>query len=272
MHRSRTAASRRRYASLPYGGSTVTFPVHLTYHPSDAASTMDMPEPEFEPDLPALGNPSMQHLHEKLTSSPPASRLPTIRLNPANYISVSRKGTPKRFLALTRTSASIKGKFTVNPYLHVPAALLVPMPMLFARDRDRDGTDGVRKNLKFEVENGGIDVEIFLVGGPDPDPQLGLGGGDTTVLRTTLDLKIRGGPGPGLKKNNFPLIAKIVSEVVLLPLSLVYLLHLTQNYIAHPNSTSPAFSPHHFRTRWLPLSPSPALIPRTSHHKHEIQP
>ena len=223
IQRSRTAASRRRYASLPYGGSTVTFPVHLTYHPSDTASVTDVPEPEFEPELPALGNPSMQHLHEKLTSSAPASRAPTIRLNPANYISVSRKGTSKRFLALNRTSASIKGKFTVNPYLHVPAALLVPTPTPSGRDRDRDGTDGVRKNLKFEVENGGIDVEIFLVGGPDPDLQLGAGSGDTTVIRTTLDLKIRGSPlaGPGLKKNNFPLIAKIVSEVVLLPLSLV---------------------------------------------------
>jgi hypothetical protein len=100
----------------------------------------------------------------------------------------------------------------VNPYLHVPAALLAPVPVPSGRDRDRDGSDGVRKNLKFEVENGGIDVEIFLVGEPDSDDlELGVGDVDPAILRTTLDLKIRGSAGPGSSKNNFPLIAKIVS-------------------------------------------------------------
>ncbi|KAF8233109.1 hypothetical protein L208DRAFT_909131 [Tricholoma matsutake] len=203
IQRSRTAVSRRRYASLPYGGSTVTFPVHLSYHPSDVGSTIDVLDPESEQEHPALGNPSMQHLHEKLSSGAPASRGPgtTIRLNPANYISLSRKGTPNRFQALARASASIKGKFTVNPYLHVPAALLAPLPGLSGRDV----ADGLRKNLKFEVENGGIDVEIFLVG----EPELGAGDPDAPVLRTTLDLKIRNNAGPGSAKNNFPLIAKI---------------------------------------------------------------
>ena len=50
------------------------------------------------------------------------------------------------------------------------------------------------KNLKFEVDNGGIDMEIFLIGGPDPDLQLGAGSGDTTVIHTTLDLEIRQSP------------------------------------------------------------------------------
>jgi len=262
VQRSRTAASRTRYASLPYAGSTVTFPMHLTYHSSDATSIIDVSERELE--LPALGSPSMQELHEKLASGPPVSRGPTIRLNPANYVFLSRKGAHKRFLALARTtSASIKGKFTVNPYLHVPAALLAPTP---GRDRDRDGVEAVRKNLKFEVENGGINVEIFLVGEPDAGEDLelarGVGDADTAALRTTLDLKIRAGPGS--TKNKYPLIAKIVSQAMLPSLTNVDIMHT-----AHPNHTPPALPPHYLRTRRLPLPPPPPLLPRSPHPKHQ---
>lgn len=203
LQRSRTAASRRRYTSLPYGGSTVTFPVHLAYQPGDVTSTADAEVSELE--LPVPGHPSVQQLHEKLASGAPASRGPTIRLNPANYILLSRKGTPKPFLTFNRTSASIKGKFTVNPYLHVPAALLAPVPV--PSGRDREGTEGARKNLKLEVENGGIDAEIFLVG--EPDQHLD---SEPAILRTSLDLKIRSVASPRSKKNKFPLIAKIVSK------------------------------------------------------------
>ena len=269
IQRSRTVASRRRYFSLPYGGSTVTFPVHLTYHPSNNPSVIDVTvhEREFEPELPALGNPSMQHLHEKLTSGPPASRNSTIRLNPANYILLSRKGTPKRFFALTHTSSSIKGKFTVNPFLHVPAALLAPGSL--PSGRDRDAAENVRKNLKFEVENGGIDVEIFLIGEPDPELDSGVRDADNAVLRTTLDLKIRHGGSSGSKKNNFPLIAKIVSygRNYLIVGNFIKLTCLI--YPAHPDCAAPTFPPYCFRTRWIPFTPPTALLPRASYYNSQ---
>ena len=71
----------------------------------------------------------------------------------------------------------------MNLYSHVPAALLTYIDTCIEC-----------KNLKFEVDNGGIDVEIFLIGRPDPDLQLGAGSGDTTVIHTTLDLEIHQSP------------------------------------------------------------------------------
>ncbi|KAF5383110.1 hypothetical protein D9615_004834 [Tricholomella constricta] len=184
----RASSPRRRYTSLPYSSSSITFPPHLQYHhvPGTSISTAG-PSDSFPPDT------SLSSFQQKVASRS------TVRLNPTNYVSLSRKSTPhKRFLSLYRTSASIKGDFTVNPYLHIPAALLSP-----ASPSARD--DQGRKNLRFEVENGGIDVNIFLIGEPTPD-------GATTALRTTLDLRIRGNEG-----TTFPLIAKIHTPMLLRP-------------------------------------------------------
>ncbi|KAF8068028.1 hypothetical protein FPV67DRAFT_1168884 [Lyophyllum atratum] len=181
-----TGTQRRRHSSLPYS-SSVTFPSHLQYHhvPGTSISTAGLSELPLE--MP------MSPLQSKAASQS------TVRLNPTNYVSLSRKSTPhKRFLFLYRASASIKGDFTVNPYLHVPAALLSP-----ASPNTRD--DLSRKNLKFEVENGGIDVNISLVGDPTPDAAV-------NALRTTLDLKVKGNDG-----TTFPLIAKIHTHMPLRP-------------------------------------------------------
>lgn len=178
----------QRYSSLPYENS-VTFPVHLRYSHVPTSFNSTAAASELPPDSPKFS------LHQKMASRS------TLRLNPTNYVSLSRKSTPrKRFLSLYRSRADIKGAFTVNPYLHIPAALLSP-----TNTRD----EPVRKNLKFEVENGGINVNIFLVGDHTP-------GDDGMTLRTTLDLKLRGGA-----KNRFPLIAKIVSTF----LSLVFFMY-----------------------------------------------
>lgn len=116
----------------------------------------------------------------------------SIRTNPTNHVALSRKSTPhKRFFSLYRTSASIKGPFTIKPFLHIPAALLAPV-----------GPREERKNLKLDVENGGIDVDIYLA------DDSSLAGEGQKKPRTTLDLKISGAPN----FNTFPLIAKIVSK------------------------------------------------------------
>ncbi|KAG5650926.1 hypothetical protein H0H81_010518, partial [Sphagnurus paluster] len=100
-----------------------------------------------------------------------------------------------------RANTSIKGDFTVNPYIHVPAALLIP-----ASPNARDGLN--RKNLKLEVENGGIDVNILLIGEPTS------GDAPITPRCTTIDLRIRGSKFEG---TNFPLIAKIHTPILLHP-------------------------------------------------------
>ncbi|KAG6828684.1 hypothetical protein H0H87_001263 [Tephrocybe sp. NHM501043] len=173
---------RRRYTSLPHNTSS-TFPQQLRYHyvRGTSISTTGPPEPPADATSPCLG---------RAQSSPS-----TTRLNPTNYVSLSRKSTARRRpFSIYRSSASITGKYTVNPYLHVPAALL-SQASLNARD---DTPSRHRKNLRFEVENGGIDVDIILVGEPTLTDR------HHVVLRTTLDFKIKGGQG-----TTFPLITKI---------------------------------------------------------------
>ncbi|KAJ6595766.1 hypothetical protein DFH09DRAFT_1135551 [Mycena vulgaris] len=114
------------------------------------------------------------------------------KLNPTNYVSVFRK-THKRAFSLSRFNASIKGTFAVNPFLDIPAQLLSPLAP----------GEATRKNLVLKVENGGIDVDVHLIGEPAPNAS-------NPVARTELHLALCGGP-----ENSFPLIAKIAKRVSL---------------------------------------------------------
>ncbi|KAJ7033732.1 hypothetical protein C8F04DRAFT_885700, partial [Mycena alexandri] len=57
---------------------------------------------------------------------------------------------------------SIKGAFAVNPFLDIPAQLLAPLAP----------GETVRKNLLLKVENGGIDVDVHLIGEPTASASL----------------------------------------------------------------------------------------------------
>ncbi|KAF8641796.1 hypothetical protein AX16_009777 [Volvariella volvacea WC 439] len=126
------------------------------------------------------GNPSVFRLR-------PQKSFAAVKLNPTNYVSLSRKTVPQKRFFLYRASASISGSFAVNPYLHIPTELLPPSP-----EKEVE-----RKNLRLEVENGGIDVDIILVGDSSPME-------DVPPLLTTLDLKLS-----GRYLNRFPLIARL---------------------------------------------------------------
>lgn len=160
----------RRYTSLPSRNS-ITFP-----HQPMPISYLTPPSAPAAPHSP-------NYRREKLLSQS------TVGHGQTNHVSLSRKTIPHKRFLLSRASASITGSFVVNPYLHIPAALLSPLPDRRAKPR---------KNLKLEVENGGIDVGIFLVGFPDDD--------EDARPQTSLSLKLR-----GEMKNTFPLVAKIVS-------------------------------------------------------------
>ncbi|KAG6917746.1 hypothetical protein DXG01_001284 [Tephrocybe rancida] len=174
------ATPRRKSTSLPYDNSS-TFPPQLQYHYVRGTSISITGPVETAHTAAA---PALEHA---LASQTP------MRLNPTNYVSVSRKSTSRRRALFYRSSAPITGKYTVNPYMHVPAALLSQASLATRADTNR-----YRKNLRFEVENGRIDVDIYLVGEPTSAEDA------NTTLRTTLDLKIKGGEG-----TTFPLIAKI---------------------------------------------------------------
>ncbi|KAJ7728427.1 hypothetical protein DFH07DRAFT_757275 [Mycena maculata] len=117
------------------------------------------------------------------SSSTPATQP---KFNPTNYVAVFRK-THKRAFSLSRFSASIKGTFAVDPFLEIPAPLLAPLAP----------GETTRKNLLLTVENGGIDVDVHLIGEPAPAAA-------ALVARTELHLELSGAPD-----NAFPLIAKI---------------------------------------------------------------
>ena len=130
----------------------------------------------------------------KAHSTPPP--LPPTQTQPTNYVYISRKCNPSIPVSKSRgrrksveqpnvqippappklssssSSSAITGTFTINPELHIPPSLLNAMedPVFFRFDASSDpGETRKRKgskrktNLRLEVENGGIDVDIHLV-------------------------------------------------------------------------------------------------------------
>lgn len=118
---------------------------------------------------------------------------PIASVNATNYACILRK-TPlhRRFLAFGSATSSITGSFTIDPFLYIPVDLLPPL-----RKSEKEAD---RKNLRLEVENGGIDVNINLVG---ENPSVCR----SPVPRTTIGLGIAGGS----RNSTFPILARIVS-------------------------------------------------------------
>jgi hypothetical protein len=155
---------------------------------SSEARIPAFPDHEFQP------TPSLLCL-------PISSNASSTQLTPKPTNSVSRFCQPqKRAFSLSRFRASIKETFAVNPFLDIPVHLLSPLPP----------GETTRKNLLLMVEDGGIDVNVHLIGEPTPNAP-------TAVGRTELHLELCGSV-----ENTFPLIVKIVS----LPHPVLRLLYL----------------------------------------------
>ena len=169
--------------------------------PTPRSSLLQLPA---SPQAQALSPPSNRHtsLFKWLFRSPRGESASTLtavsdaglasahahpKLKPTNYVELSRKNERPR-------GRSIKGTFTINPYLHIPDSLL-------SRFFPKAGRNH-RPNLSLDVENGGIDVDIYLVG------DVSSAEGHEYTQRTTLYLS-NTGDGTSVK---FPIIAKIVSN------------------------------------------------------------
>ncbi|KAJ6538730.1 hypothetical protein B0H10DRAFT_2140146 [Mycena sp. CBHHK59/15] len=166
---------------------------HLVSHPTITATPSDR---DYIPAFPDIEDHKLQQQRLLLQGatqtsfrSPNSAPAPQPKLNPTNFVSVFRK-THKRAFSFSRANASIKGTFAVNPFLAIPAALLAPL----ARG------ESARKNLLLKVENGGIDVDVHLIGEPPESHDV-----HPPVVRTELHLELCG----GTENNAFPLIAKI---------------------------------------------------------------
>ncbi|KAF7318975.1 hypothetical protein HMN09_00233500 [Mycena chlorophos] len=138
-----------------------------------------------------------------------------LNLNPTNFVSVFRKTHKRAFsLNLSRGSASIKGSFAVNPFLDIPVQLLSPLPA---------GETG-RKNLQLKVENGGIDVDVYVLGEPQSQSppnttSNGLSGSVVPVKYTELHFEVCA-PVPTAPRgpdNAFPLLARIYTPTIRRP-------------------------------------------------------
>ncbi|KAF9029153.1 hypothetical protein BDZ89DRAFT_734983 [Hymenopellis radicata] len=174
----------------------------ITTYPDDVPTrTRPLPIPSSAPesvDSEAVVRPPTSPVKLQRTLS---RSHPIVSVNATNYASIMRK-TPhhRKLLSFNSATSSIKGSFTVDPFLHIPAELLPPLNIR------KNETEADRKNLRLEVENGGIDVDIHLVGElapsfPSPAP------------RTTLSLGLAGGS----RDSTFPIVARIHTPTVTRP-------------------------------------------------------
>ncbi|KAK7044786.1 hypothetical protein R3P38DRAFT_3258874 [Favolaschia claudopus] len=165
-------------------------------HPaSSEARISTFPDHKFEsaaPLLRRLSNATPAASSSALSSSQKQiGGAPLRKLNPTNYVSLYRKTHKRNAFSLSSSrGASIRGTFAVDPFLQIPETLLSPL----------DPGETFRKNLVLKVENGGIDVDVHLVGEREPT----LSNLSTAVPRTELHFEICGGGD-----NTFPLLAKI---------------------------------------------------------------
>lgn len=77
------------------------------------------------------------------------------------------------FLHISKRDGSIQGKWTVDPTLSVPEALLVPLP---------EG-ETTRENLKIATNDGAVRADVRLISGKGP----------LSPAKATLDLSSRDG-------------------------------------------------------------------------------
>ncbi|KAF7316309.1 hypothetical protein MIND_00149600 [Mycena indigotica] len=167
-----TLVTPRRRPTTATDASTVAevrlslFPDHKIFQPSRASST-------YRRDSAVSAD---------ATATAPATTTP----NPTNFVSVFRKTHKRAFSFGVGASRSIKGSFAVNPFLDIPGHLLAPL----------GSGETTRKNLRLKVENGGIDVDVYLVGEPT---QHNTG----PVKRTELHFELCGG------FSSSPLLARI---------------------------------------------------------------
>ncbi|KAJ7741422.1 hypothetical protein DFH07DRAFT_751093 [Mycena maculata] len=116
--------------------------------------------------------------------------------------------THKRAFSLSRLSASIKGTFAVDPFLEIPESLLAPLPP----------GETTSKNLLLKVENGGIDVDVHLIGEPTP-----IAAGP--FARTELHLELSGAPD-----NHTPTVRRSPFRAVLVSANGFVSLHLPPSF------------------------------------------
>lgn len=202
-HRPISRARQRPHSTQPYPSPQAAALASQGYIVAPYQTEEQLPsQQQFEPSLPSSASEQVHsHPHPPTITSTTKLQRSLSRSHPSvnatNYACILRK-TPhhRRFFSSAATS-SITGSYTLDPFLHIPPELLPPLNIR------KNETEADRKNLRLEVENGGIDVDIHLVGELPGPVTPGLS------PRTTLSLGLAGGS----RDSTFPIVARIVSHL-----------------------------------------------------------
>ncbi|KAF7430396.1 hypothetical protein PC9H_006101 [Pleurotus ostreatus] len=142
----------------------------------------------------ALQRPPPHHRRESTSGSSFTITSGSTKINPTNY---SEQHMQEKSSLTTQKQLPIKGHFAINPFMHVPGNLLASLP-----ESENSSNQFSRKlNLRLDVQNGGIDVDIHLLGDA---ARAGEGG---RKERAFLHLEVKDGYEQGLDK--FPLVTRI---------------------------------------------------------------
>jgi len=107
------------------------------------AEVLDDPPPAY------FGTQSLRAVDAPLPPIPAAAAPPPVphAINPTNHLSLSR------------ANGSIKGVYVIDPRIRIPLPML---PSLAS-----DETEATRRHLFLSSTNGGVDVDVWVVGGGD---------------------------------------------------------------------------------------------------------
>ena len=220
-----------------HGGSTATIP---------------FPQPTNIPAEPVSAQTT------KSKSNLPEAPVPS-KAHASNFVALSRSSTrQKRGFFHKVTSMSITGSFTIDPQLNIPSGLTTSLPgaqsslLVGPRARRSLALDGGRReNLRLEVENGGIEVDIHLVGYTSKTVT-------SSNNPTRIELALKTGSDPKAKTTTFPLVARIVGQQkkILSPFSCLH--HSIYNSTPLNPVLHSCFEPQ----------PFPLLFPLLCSHSH----
>jgi hypothetical protein len=187
-------------------GHVVKGPYPETHLHGDSTATIPFPQPTS-----ILTEPVSAQITRSKSNLPEAPVPP--KVHASNFVTLSRSSTrQKRGFFHKLTSMSITGSFTIDPQLNIPSGLTTALPgaqsslLLGPRARRSLALDGgPRENLRLEVENGGIDVDIHLVGYTSKTVT-------SSNIPTRIELALKTGSDPKAKTTTFPLVARIVGQ------------------------------------------------------------
>jgi len=227
-------------------------PYPETYLHGGSTATIPFPQPTSIPTEPVLTQTT------KSKSNLPEAPIPS-KAHASNFVALSRSSTrQKRGFFHKVTSTSITGSFTIDPHLNIPSGLMTALPgaqssfLLGPRARRSLSIDeGPRENLKLEVENGGIDVDIHLVGYTSKTVT-------SSNIPTWIELALKTGSDFKAKTTTFPLVARIVGQQIFSPSLFSCLHHAIYNSTPLNPVLHSCFEPQ----------PFPLLFPLLRSHPH----